>query len=65
LSNGLTEHFRVRQMMEIFSDLGLVLSTKILRSEKFSEKVRKFSSCHFCLKGQKKYLGDVLAWPAY
>jgi hypothetical protein len=40
---------------------GLVLSTKILRSEKFSEKVRKFKTYHFCPKGKKNYLADVLA----
>jgi hypothetical protein len=47
------------------SNQGLVLSTKILKSEKFSEKVRKFLTYHFCKKGQKIYLADVLAWLAY
>jgi hypothetical protein len=45
--------------------LGLVLSTKILRSEKFTEKVRKFKTCHFCHKGQKNYLANILAWLAH
>ncbi len=43
---------------------GLVLSTKILRSEKFPEKVRKFETHHSCQKGRKNYLADVLAWLA-
>jgi hypothetical protein len=45
-----------------YHDQGLVLSTKILRSEKFSEKVWKFQTHHFCQKGQKNDLADVLAW---
>jgi hypothetical protein len=44
---------------------GLVLSIKILRSEKFSEKVRKFKTYRFCQKGQKNYLANVMAWLAY
>jgi hypothetical protein len=47
------------------SALGLILSTNIYRCEKFSEKVRKFLNYHFCHKGQKNYLADVLAWLAY
>jgi hypothetical protein len=40
----------------------LFLSTKILRSEKYTEKVRKFKTYHFCQEGHKNYLADVLAW---
>jgi hypothetical protein len=49
----------------LMSRLGLVLSTKILRSEKFIEKVGKLKTYHFCQKGQKNYLAYVLAWIAY
>jgi hypothetical protein len=51
--------------MDSSLDRGLVLSTKIIRSEKFSERVIKFKTQHFCQKGQKKYLADVLAWLTY
>jgi hypothetical protein len=47
------------------TSLGLVLSTKILRSEKFLEKVKKFKTFHFCQRGQKNYLADVLALLLY
>jgi hypothetical protein len=46
-------------------DQGLVLSTKILRSGKFSKKLRKSETYHFCQKVQKNYLFDVLDWLAY
>jgi hypothetical protein len=46
-------------------DLGLALSTKILRSMKFSGKIKKIQTYCLCQKGQKYYLADVLAWPAY
>jgi hypothetical protein len=42
---------------EPFANLGLVLSTNILRN--FQEKVRKFETYYFCQKGQKNYLADV------
>ncbi len=46
-------------------DQGLVMSTKILRSEKFPEKVRKFQTHHSCKKGPKSYLASNLAWLAH
>jgi hypothetical protein len=36
-----------------FQNQGLVLLAKILRSEKFSEKVRKFKTYHFVRKVRK------------
>jgi hypothetical protein len=53
-----------RDNLQMKQNLGLVLSTKILRFEKFSKKVRKFKTYHLCHKGQKKYKADVLAWLA-
>jgi hypothetical protein len=35
------------------------------KSEKFSEKVLKFETYHFCRECQKKYQADVLAWLAH
>jgi hypothetical protein len=46
----------------IIRHLGLILSTNILRSQRFLEKYRKFQTYGFCKKGRKNYLADVLAW---
>jgi hypothetical protein len=45
----------------LIKDKGSILSIKILRSRKFSEKARKFLTGHFFRKGKKKYLADVVA----
>ena len=48
------------QTKEILSLQGSILSTKILRSETFSEKVRKFKTYHLFQRGQINYIVDVL-----
>jgi hypothetical protein len=50
---------------EIFRSLGLVLSTKIFISEKFSEKDRKFLNLSFLSERSENYIADVLAWLAF
>jgi hypothetical protein len=47
------------------SPLGSILSSKNIKSDKFSESFRKLKTYHFCLKGQKNFLVEVLAWLAY
>jgi hypothetical protein len=54
---GFINHF-IFQPQNI--NLGSILSTKLLRSTKFSEKVKKISTCDFCQKDQKNNIADVL-----
>jgi hypothetical protein len=42
-----------------------MFSTKILRSEKFSEKTDNLKLTFFCQKGRKNDLAVALAWLAY